>query len=169
MAKKKVARSDSQKKYGSRKRRKKSSHSSERTLLSRVSAKLPLHLVAVPLGEPPRVVTCESFQQFQEAIDELLGTDTRLFVFQGHRHQLSAGPYHYLLAADGERMPLFEMPKPEDAVASEDGFVGESYEEEDEEEEVEEVAEQPLVTADAYPRVSEEDEWYEDEEEGADA
>ena len=142
------------------------------SMLQQVSKKNPLHLLAIPLGMAPEVSTHETLETFGEEVDKWLGEDARLFVFQGQRHMLSEGPYHYLIASDGEKLPLFEMPDSADAVPSADGFVGEVFGDSDDDEEDEEVAEElPVSSTSEYPKVAnvvdsefeeeEDDEWEE--------
>lgn len=58
-----------------------------------------------------------------EDLADELGQEQYIFIFQGHHHVISSGPFHYLLADDGQRVPLFEVPSAEEAQPS-DGYVG---------------------------------------------
>lgn len=87
------------------------------------------------MGQPPEVKTFNSFDALKEGVAELLGSECYMFVFQGRHHQISAGPFHYLMTGD-ERRPLFDVPSPEEAEPAEHGYVGslppdEEFEEEE--------------------------------------
>jgi hypothetical protein len=67
---------------------------------------------------------------------------------------LSEGPYFYLIASDGEKLALFDMPDASDAVPSADGFVGETFDEGDDEEEEEIEVDEPEPSTVTYPKVA---------------
>ena len=83
-----------------------------------------MHLVVAPLGAPAELQHFDSFEELKTALADLLGTECHLFVIQGSHHPISVGPWHYLLTSDGERLPLFDVPTPEEAEPAESGYVG---------------------------------------------
>jgi len=76
------------------------------------------------MGGVPEIKSFDSFDDLKTGLAELLGAEVSLFVVQGQHHQISEGPFHYLITSDGERRALFDVPSPEDAVPAEDGYVG---------------------------------------------
>jgi hypothetical protein len=80
--------------------------------------------VILPLGGLPEVETYPSYEEFLDGIRDWLSQEVRLMVFQGQQHFISRGPLHYLLAADNERRPLFELPSPDELEPAMDFFVG---------------------------------------------
>ena len=81
-------------------------------------------MVIVPTGGTPELQSFNSFDELKEGLADLLGSEMHLYVIQGHHHPISAGPFHYLLASDGQVLPLFDIPAPEEAVPAEAGYVG---------------------------------------------
>ena len=76
------------------------------------------------MGETPRTETFENFDAMKEGLADILGSEVHLFVFQGLQHQISEGPWHYLLTSGGEQCRLFDVPAAADAVPAEQGYVG---------------------------------------------
>ena len=81
------------------------------------------HLLVLPEDGWP---TCEEFDEVQQLLDRIKGFIDQpvcLFAFMGHRLAITAGPHRYLHTPMGP-LPLFDIPKPEQAAQAEYGWVG---------------------------------------------
>lgn len=113
---------------------KKSSDSSPAKLLDQISESSPAYLVWIRLGYPPSVEEHASSESLQQRIRELVEDDDSpgyLLIFQGSQHKISTGPYRYLLTADGDKIPLFTLPDPDQAEEEPSGYLGEPLPESD--------------------------------------
>lgn len=66
--------------------------------------------------------------------DEIDGTETSIFIFEGGRLNISQGPHRYLLPNSGEPIPLFNVPDSLTLEPDETGFLGLIPQEDDSEE-----------------------------------
>ena len=96
---------------------------------------LELWMVTCPFGENP---TCAQFQNYQDLAeyirDEIDGTETSIFIFEGGRLNISQGPHRYLLPVGDNPIPLFNVPDSSSLEPDETGFLGLIPQEDDSEE-----------------------------------
>ena len=66
--------------------------------------------------------------------DEVDGTETSIFIFEGGRLNISQGPHRYLLPVGDNPIPLFNVPDSSALEPDETGFLGLIPQEDDSEE-----------------------------------